>query len=156
MRRELSLMSTLLLVITSLSCNDVGTQPDQAWSADHSAIADPTQRWQAYGVQDYSLLQIRTCSCDNGGKGFLVTVRGGSIASVVDPSDGGVVGQQKWGEFKTVTDLFELIKSIDTTRVASLTVSYDARYGYPRKVLVDSSTITSNDEFGYETEIVQH
>ncbi len=147
---------TLSLAITCLSCYEGKNQPESALTADHSAIADPQKRWQAYGVQDYSLLQTRTCFCDNGGKAFLVTVRQGSIANVVDPANGGNVPPEKWGEFKTVQGLFDLLKSVDSTKVATVSASYDTLYGYPRIILLDSSAVRSGDEFGFSTEIVKY
>jgi len=75
-------------------------------------------------------------------------------AGVIDPADGTVLPKDRWGAFKTIDDLFALVKSIDTTAVASLLVSYDARYGYPLRVFVDPSIHIADEEYGYETEMV--
>lgn len=55
----------------------------------------------------------------------------------------------------TIPDLFALLRSIDMTKVASLQVSYDARYGYPVRVFVDPSARIADEEYGFETAIVQ-
>lgn len=137
------------------SCKDVGTSPDKGLLADHSDIADPAQRWQAYALLDYSLLQSRDCFCVDGGRKFLITVRSGKIASIVDPGNGSPLGGDRWGDFKTIPDLFALVTSIDTTKVASLQVSYDARYGYPLRVFVDPSLQIADEEYGFETAVVK-
>lgn len=145
----------LCVGLLSFSCDDGGTSPQQGLLADHSGIVDPVKRWQAYGITEYSLLQTRTCFCADGGKKFLITVRSGGIASVVDPTDGGVLAAGRWADFKTIPDLFVLIGSIDTTKAASLQVSYDSRYGYPVRVFVDPSLQMADEEYGFETEIVK-
>jgi hypothetical protein len=99
---------------------------------------------------------MRTCFCGDGGKKFLITVRSGSISSIIDPTDGTIVAGDRWREFKTINELFDLVNSIDTTKVAHLQVSYDVRYGYPLKVFVDPSANIADEEYGYETEIVKH
>ena len=147
--------SILWCAILSLSCTDMGTAPDQGLLADHRGISDPEQRWNAYVMADYSILQSRTCFCVDGGKKFLITVRSGRIAGIVDPADGSVLAQDRWGAFMTIPDLFALVRSIDTTKVASLLVSYDARYGYPVRVFVDPSAHIADEEYGFETAIVQ-
>lgn len=75
--------------------------------------------------------------------------------SVVDLSDNSNATDRA-GAFKTVTGLFDLIKSIDTTSVASFQATYDARYGYPLKIFVDPNANIADEEYGYETEIVNH
>ncbi len=145
----------LWFAILSLSCTDLGTAPDHGLMADHSGIADPLLRWEAYALEDYSMLQSRTCFCIDGGRSFLISVRSGRIAGVVDPADGSVLAQDRWGAFMTIPDLFALVRSIDTTNIASLQVSYDARYGYPVRVFVDPSPRIADEEYGFETAIVQ-
>ena len=145
----------LWFVILSLSCTDMGTAPDHGLLADHSGISDPLLRWEAYALEDYSMLQARTCFCVDGGRRFLISVRSGRITGVVDPADGSVIAQDRWGAFMTIPDLFALVRSIDTTNVASLQVSYDARYGYPVRVFVDPSFHIADEEYGFETAIVQ-
>lgn len=148
-------MLTVFLVHFAYSCHDAGPEPDQPWLADHSDIADPAKRWAAYGVQDYAIVQTRNCFCPDGGKRFLITVRSGNIVSVVDLSNESNATERA-GAFKTVAQLFDLIKSIDTTHVASFQASYDARYGYPLKIYVDPNARIADDEYGYETSIVSH
>jgi hypothetical protein len=148
---------TLLLLsipLVSLACTDAGTSGPDPLRADHSSIADPVARWQAYGLVNYSLVQSRDCFCVDGGKKYLVTIRAGKIASVADAAGGGPLGVEKWGDFKTVPDLFALVASIDTSAVASLQVTYDPRYGYPSRVYVDPSAQIADEQYGYETAIV--
>jgi hypothetical protein len=148
-------MLILFVICTASSCTDKGTEPDEGLLSDHSTIADPAKRWEAYGVDDYALLQMRTCFCGDGGKKFLITVRDGNIVSVVDPIEGTTIPDDRWWEFKTIAGLFDLVNSIDTSKVASLQVSYDVKYGYPLKVFVDQSANIIDEEYGYETELVK-
>jgi len=149
------LLPLLFLLSISLSCTDMGIAPDQGWQADHSNIADPQKRWEAYAMEDYDMYQSRTCFCADGGKRLVITVRSGSIVNIVDPSDGSALPADRWGAYKTIPDLFTLISSIDTTSVASFQVSYDARYGYPLRVFVDPSRQIADEEYGYETALLQ-
>jgi hypothetical protein len=148
-------LRVLSIALMSLTCTDAGTPGPDALLADHSSIADPVVRWRAYALVDYSLVQSRVCFCVDGGRKYLVTVRAGKIASVADAAGEGSLGAEKWGEFKTVPDLFALVASIDTTTVASLQVTYDPRYGYPSRVYVDPSAQVADEEYGYETAIVR-
>jgi len=154
---RLQLLRTLSLAYLALmvsSCTDLGTAPEQGLLADHSGIADPVKRWEAYSLEDYSIIQVRTCFCADGGKKFLVTVRSGNIASVVDQSNGSALGEDRWGAFRTIPGLFTMVESIDTANVASYQFSYDPRYGYPRIVFVDPSAQIADEEYGYETELI--
>jgi hypothetical protein len=148
-------LSIVWCAVLLLSCADLGTAPDNGLLADHSSISDPLLRWEAYALADYSMHQSRTCFCVDGGRNYLVTVRSGRIAGIVDPSDGSVLTPDRWGAFMTISDLFALVRSIDTTKVASLQVSFDPRYGYPRRVFVDPSAQIADEEYGLETAIVQ-
>jgi hypothetical protein len=149
------LSPVLCFAFMTLSCSDLGNAPAQGWLADYSSISDPAKRWQAYAIEDYSMLQAQTCFCADGGWKFLITVQSGRITGVVDPADGKVLAGNRWGAFRTIDDLFALVKSIDTTTVASLSVSYDARYGYPLRVFIDPSTHMADEEYGYETEMLE-
>ncbi|HMK39688.1 MAG TPA: hypothetical protein VK569_10130, partial [Bacteroidota bacterium] len=42
------LAALMFLALTASSCTDMGTAPQQGLFADHSGIADPVQRWEAY------------------------------------------------------------------------------------------------------------
>lgn len=136
------------------SCADLGTAPEHGFLANHSGIPDPELRWEAYDIQDYALLQTRTCFCALSGKQFLVTVRGGSISNIVDPTDGSVLAADDWGGFKTIPELFALARSIDPATVAVLEVSYDPRYGYPARIFVNPSVAMGDAEYGFDTTLL--
>jgi Family of unknown function (DUF6174) len=145
---------SVLCLFLLCSCADLGTAPEQGFLADHSGIADPLVRWEAYHINDYAFLQSRTCFCVDGGRNFLVTVRSGVIVQIVDPTTGFSLEADRWGDFKTIPELFALIHSIDPATVASIQVSYDSRYGYPLRVFVDPSVMIADEEYGFETSIV--
>ena len=147
------LLTACLLALSS--CTDTGTAPQHGLIANYSGIADPETRWNAYAVQDYTLLQSRDCFCVYGGRKYLINVRSGKIASIIDPSDGSPLAPEGWGSYLTIPGLFALVKSIDTSAVAQFHVSYDPRYGYPVNLYVDPHAQIADDEYGYETEIVQ-
>ena len=147
-------MLIVLLFALLTSCTDLGTGPGPGLLADHSDIADPAMRWAAYGVRDYAILQARDCFCVDGGKRFIVSVRSGAIAGVVNPADGSPLPADRWGAFRTIPELFALARSIDPAHVASFHVEYDPRYGYPRSIYVDPSAQIADEEYGYETAII--
>lgn len=147
-------MPILWFAILSLSCTDMGTAPDHGLLADHSGIPDPEQRWEAYAVEDYSILQRHICYCADRANVFLITVQSGKIVSIVNQTDSSAFPANRWGECKTIPDLFTLIRSIDTATVNVLQVEYDPRYGYPTYLWVDPSHFIADEEFGYQTELI--
>lgn len=151
MNCKLSIVCLLFLC----SCKDLGTAPERGLLADHTGIADPQRRWEAYHITEYTFLQTRTCFCADGGRNYRVTVRSGVIVKIDDPATGSVLAADRRGDFKTIPELFALVQSIDPATVASLQVTYDPRYGYPLRVYVDPSAMIADEEYGFETSIVQ-
>ena len=146
------LLPILWFAILSLSCTDFGTAPD--FLADHSSIADPMKRWEAYAVEDYTILQRHICYCADRANVLLITVRSGKIVSIVNPTDSSAFPANRRTEYKTIPDLFTLTRSIDTAAVYNFQVAYDPRYGYPTYVWVDPSHLVADEEYGYETELI--
>jgi hypothetical protein len=145
----------IFFVLSTVCCSDQGVSPEHGWSADHSDIQDPQSRWQAYGIHDYSMLQSRNCFCPDGGTRYLITVQKDAVTRVINPADGSVLPAGQWARFKTVVDLFALVKSIDTATVASIQVSYNARYGFPERVFVNPSANIADEEYGFKTDLLQ-
>ena len=134
------------LTLVLVSCSDIGSDPD------FSSIADPYERWKAYRIRDYSIIQRRYCFCPDANVPFTVIVRNDKIESVINATDGSVLPEQERRLFKSVDELFDIIETVSRDTVARFDVEYDGRYGYPSYIFVDPSLFIADEEYGYRTE----
>jgi len=88
---------------------------------------DPAQRWRSHNIHDYTIEQVRSCFCVNGGQSMLVIVRADTVASVVRISDGQVLTAEQAERYWSVDDMFAFIRQSRD----SLVVRYNVPYGYP-------------------------
>jgi hypothetical protein len=130
------------------SCTDPGNVTD------FSNIADPMERWNAYHVRDYTIRQRRLCFCPDGGIPFEITIRQDTIVAAANSISRDPVPSADWVRFRTVEELFQLVRTIDPESVASFQVSYDSRFGFPSRVYVDPWQDAFDEQYGYVTELV--
>jgi hypothetical protein len=90
-----------------------------------------------------------TCGCPLGDRYFELTVVGDSVVRVMNPEDSSLVTGVNLDLFCSVDDIFALLHSIDPADVASMSLSFDSRYGFPKDVYVDPRAGVTGDEFGY-------
>lgn len=134
-----------------LSCSDSGTN---FADKDFSAIEDPQARWNAYGVKSYLIIQAQNCFCGYGGTLMKVTVINNHITSVVRLTNDQPIPVQNWSQFKTVDELFALVKSVKKDSVAYFRANYDPKYGYPSDFFVDPKSSVADEEYGYTSSVV--
>ena len=137
-------LSKILFVFCVLSCSK-STEPD------YSGITNPAARWQAYGMNNYSIDQSRNCFCVHGGVTVRVFIRDNQIVNVFDISKGTSLPQNQWQWYKTVDQLFTIISGINKDSVASFRVDYDSKYGYPTNFFVDPNAQIADEEYGYDS-----
>jgi len=145
MNVKVMMLFPIILGVIDFPCN-VFTDPD------YSAIIDPQARWRAYHLTSYTVVQTRNCFCIEGGRPMKVTVRNNAIVNV-QRTDLTPIPMEQWAGYKTIDELFALLKLRDS--VASLTVSYDRRYGYPTSLWIDYLAQAADDEIEYRTEGLQ-
>ncbi|MDP3148209.1 MAG: DUF6174 domain-containing protein [Ignavibacteria bacterium] len=85
----------------------------------------PYELWRSQNLHDYSIDQVRTCYCPDGGVVVRVTVRSDTIFSLTKVADGSLVTSPY---YFTVDSLFGMI---EYGNFDSLVVRYNSIYGYP-------------------------
>ena len=140
----------LLLSVIAFSCSKGTTGPD------YSSISDPQERWQAYHFDAYTIEQIRSCFCARAGTVYQVVVKGNVIVDVIDPATKTSLPASERQWFKTVDQLFDIVRSVDTATVAAFQVDYDQRYGYPKNLYVDPNSQIADEEYGYGNSNLTH
>lgn len=111
-----------LLLISLLACREQTTQPGSA---------DPYEHWRSLNLHNYTIDQVRTCYCPDGGQVMRITVRSDTIALVMRLSDSFTVPYPRSTYSLTVDSLFSIIRN---PKSDSLVVVYNAEYGYPEKL----------------------
>jgi len=141
-----------LLAANLASCGDHGTEPGyttEPISEDHSAIADPYARWQAYNLTNYAIDQRVMCYCPNAGEIVGVYVRENVVIDVIRSSDGRSILAEVPYLHKTVEELFALTTSVHPDSVDSLVIQYDERFGFPSFIYIDVDARAVDDEGSY-------
>lgn len=107
----------LLLLLGCISCKKETVTEIPAPS--------PYQLWRSQNIHDYSMDQVRTCYCGDGGVVVRLTVKSDSIFSITKVSDGSIVTSPY---YYTVDSLFGMIHN---PKGDSLVIKYNAKFGYP-------------------------
>ncbi len=139
----------VLLALTLVACAAAPTAAQDEAPPDPSIADGSAQRdldaaraaWKAGGLMSYRWRIARGCFCPEPyTRARNVTVRGGVPSKRT---------ANEVREFATVTRLFRIVQSAIDRKVAVLTVSYDARLGYPRRVWIDVSPMIADEETSY-------
>ncbi len=125
------------VTLLAVSCTDPSTQP--AWSG-------PYEQWKSYQIHDYSITQVRTCFCPDGGVPVRVTVRNDSVVSAVRISDNVVMNDT---HYCSIDSLFGLIRYKQTAD--SIVVRYNLRFGYPEYLDINPQMHPVDGGVLYET-----
>jgi hypothetical protein len=91
----------------------------------------PNEKWRSYNIHNYTIEQIRSCYCINGGQRMRITVRSDSIYLVMRISDSTLIIYPDYKYYLTINSLFGIIQN---SKSDSLIVTYDSKYGYPNKL----------------------
>lgn len=135
------------LLSTNESTNDYVTK---TVGGDYSEIVDPRARWEAYGLEDYTIEQTRICECSPPYM-FTVVVMDGEVAEVLyDLSEKDEAGPSSDYETvlanaMTVDSLFDMIEH-ETPTAAHVEVEYHSKYGCPTKVNIDRDERMADEE----------
>ena len=146
-----------LALLSSAACERVASPavPDGLDFVDFSAIADASERWQAYGLKDYVVEQSRSCYCALP-RGFVrLTVRDNKIVGGVDVATTQPVPPQALQSYQTVDEVFAWLRDVKARNPARLAIDYDARFGYPGRVVVDYSVGLADDDLSIEQRSLQ-
>lgn len=151
-----SIIVAFCLTLTFVGCDILGEDETtnqyttEAVVGDHSDISEPRARWEAYGLENYTIEQTRTCECALPYT-FTVVVRSGEVVDVLYelPED-----EKRWpvndyetvlANAMTIDSLFALIES-ERPSAANIDVAYHAKYGYPTEVFIDRDERIADEE----------
>ena len=116
------LLLSVIISIFLLSCKEQSFMP---------ISFSPYEQWRSYNIHNYTIEQIRSCYCINGGQSMKITVRSDSVYSVMRLSDSTLIQNGYSKQYLTIDSLFGIIKN---SKSDSLIISYDSKYGYPTKL----------------------
>lgn len=89
---------------------------------------DPLEKWNALGVHNYTIDQVRVCFCGTSGDTVRLTIKADTIFSGTRLANGAAVTGPTLHSYRSITELFTILK---TTHPDSVVVSYNAESGYP-------------------------
>ena len=99
------------------------------------------ERWRSLGVKNYQMRFQMHCFCDLAERSILVDVRNGLVHWAVYEDDGTPVSLSDVDSVHSIDSLFAMIKR-DLLAGWSVHADYDAEYGYPESVGIDSDFAT--------------
>jgi hypothetical protein len=111
--------------------------------------------WERAAIQDYDLDMRRLCFCGTP-IDVTVRVRGGQRFDVLYELDGAPapVPPQFALYYPTVPELFERIERAFREEADEVRVTYHPTLGYPTELWVDQSRSISDEEEGFEVELL--
>ena len=139
----------LLVVLISLlvSCNNDDDENNQ--DKDFSSIENPRERWEAYGITDYTINERISCFCGGVLQWDLIVKNNIKSEVAFDQTISNQTEAEILERARTINDVFDFIQSIDKNSVAYLVVEYDTKYGFPTLVSIDYDLNIADDEIAY-------
>jgi hypothetical protein len=134
--------AVVLLLLGATSCADA-TGPDREQLLE---LADAWGRWRDAGLQDYTMTVGESCEC-TGGELVRVTVRDGAAVAAVGVRTGTAYPLSGARRFTVEGRFDKILQALGDAH--SVTVTYDARYGYPARIGIDWYWPTVDDEIGF-------
>lgn len=134
--------------------------PDQAAPRFYRAIA-PGQSvdemlgmWRALGLSKYQYKLRWSCFCRP--LSGTVTVHDGKVVAVTDARDsnGSPIPNPDLSEFKSIEDLFEIVRR-ESAAADALTVVFDRIMNFPTRIEIDYISQAVDDEIAYEASDVR-
>ena len=114
--------------------------------------ATPYEKWLSYNIHNYTIEQIRTCECINGGIKMKVTVQSDTVAVVMKLSDSTFIPYPSLKQYLSIDSLFGIIQY---AKVDSLVYTYNEQYGYPAKLDINPQQHPVDGGALYETSNLQ-
>lgn len=156
MKKYLFLIMVISIII---SCDDKNNETSfitSLVSENYSSIADPLERWQAYGLTNYSIEESRTCECfpPNSCTAYIV---GNEVLDVdYELSEQGYYGRTREEIYSytknfamTIDDAFSLIEKYRAT-AHKIETEYDPRFGFPSTIYIDIDSLMADEEIHRE------
>jgi hypothetical protein len=144
LRRAAPLLLVLLALLPVAGCDGVlGPRSDDTLRE----LLETRQRmWNERGPASYTMTVLRI----DGDPGLLrpvvLRVSGGQIVSAVYEDTEAPVPAEVRARYHTVEGLFALVRDAIDRRIPSVSVNYDAEYGFPREMVLDYNLRRSDDD----------
>lgn len=142
--KKLPILFILILII--FSCNNILMDDDDDMQENQEQLNTNKAKWASNNISSYTYTYHHTCFCPDVNTTYTITVENNSITSIVDDASNDITNLDN---FKTIDELFDTIQSAVNRDVDSLTVTYNADYGYPAKIDIDSMKHAIDDEVIY-------
>ncbi|MCG8466882.1 MAG: DUF6174 domain-containing protein [Gemmatimonadetes bacterium] len=137
-----------LLVVALVGTAGCGDGPT---ALSTSTLDSARARWLSSGIRDYDFEYRQQCECGSAfSDAAIVEVRQGRVAAVRYRDSGQPAAATDRGLFPTVDDLFARIEDAIRRNAASLTVTYDTRWGYPTRIDIDYDVQVADDEISID------
>ena len=133
-----------VLLLLLVRCKDQPSQP---------LPPNPYEQWLSHSIHNYTVTQVLSCFCANGGVAMRITVRSDTIALVNRLSDSVEIPRSQWIAYSTIEDLFAIIRFGPKTD--SLVVTYNSQFGYPERLDVNPQLHPVDGGVLYETSSLQ-
>jgi Family of unknown function (DUF6174) len=140
--KKVFIFFNILFIILPLACNEQLNAP----SPD-----TPYELWHSYNLHNYTIEQIRSCFCVNGGESMKVTFLDDTVFSVIKISDSTEIPYPYSKQYLTIDSLFGIINNSND----SLIITYDAHYGYPNKLDINPQLHPVDGGVMFETSNLQ-
>jgi len=115
------------------------------------SVEDQQVGWAATGITNYSYRFTRLCFCRPGILSGTVTVQDGMVVGVTNAFDGQIsLDNSDFSQFKSVEQLFEVIRQAKLQQADTIAIKYDAVLGFPADIRLDFLAGAVDDEIEYE------
>lgn len=119
-------------------------------SSEQQLLSENRARFRAGVGTSYSYDYRNVCFCGpDTTREVRVSVRDRVRVSVTAVENGALVPRERWNEFLTVEEVFDTIQHAIDEGAASVRVSYDADFGYPKDVFIDFDERLADEERGF-------
>lgn len=103
--------------------------------------------WNSNNIVSYRYTFSNSCFCISDARGpVVIEVRNGQTVSITSVETGQPVDPQFFQNYNTIPKLFNVIQDAIARQASSLTVQYNARYGYPTQINVDYNAQIADEE----------
>ena len=136
-----------LSLVLLIGCAHDPTSPEQL------ALNVAVAQWNSArpASNSYLMEQQVACFCPYGGTTFEVSVNAGAVVSARALNTNGAQGPVQLSSFRTVDQLFELIRGALQKSGTLVALAFDPALGFPITVSLDPVKNAIDDEVSYQT-----
>ncbi len=151
--RALGASALLLAVVVAVACSGDSPSAPGGGTPAADSLAAAQSRWNSRkpAGNRYVMVQRVVCFCVAANVEYRVTVQGTSVTAAVNNRTDAPLPAAQWIVFRTVDQLFELVRTAQRAAGTLKAVEYDATMGFPRTLSLDPVLSAIDDEVAYVT-----